>query len=90
MPPSAVPQVKRLGRPPKDSTDTAERDEKEPAGQLRKLEAHLRTVGPTMDRMGCVLASEERRKTFLDGEDFEDVVDGSEFDDDEREEAGME
>jgi hypothetical protein len=33
-----------------------------------------------MDKMGCVLASEERRTTFLDDEDFEDEGWGSEHD----------
>jgi len=37
-----------------------------------------------MDRMGCILASAERRAVFLDDEDFEDEVYGSEFDDDNR------
>ena len=52
--------------------------EKDP--ELRKLADHQRLVGPLLDRMGCVLASEERRLTFLDDEDFEDEVEGSEHD----------
>lgn len=31
-----------------------------------------------MDRQGCVLVSEERRRTFLGDEDFEDEIDASE------------
>lgn len=34
-----------------------------------------------MDRMGCVLANDERRRGFLDDEDFEDEVYGSDYDD---------
>lgn len=77
--PSEAPAVKRLGRPPKDGIPRVERDA---AGELRQLEEQKRVVGPTMGRMGCVLVSEERRATFLDGEDFEDVIEkgGSEHD----------
>lgn len=41
---------------------------------------HKRLVGATMERTGCVLASEDRREGFLDDEDFEDEVYGSEHD----------
>ena len=78
-----TPLVRR-GRPPKDGIP------KTPAGaqagkvlrdtELKKLEEHQRLVGATMGRMGCILANEERRDTFLDDEDFEDVGWSSEFD----------
>lgn len=41
---------------------------------LKQLEEQKRVVGVVLDRMGCVLADEERRKGFLDDEDFEDVI----------------
>ena len=70
--------MKRIGRPPKDPAgfSKAERDLGAP---LRKLEEHKRAVGAVMGRMGCVLADEGRREGFLDGEDFEDEVFGSEY-----------
>lgn len=46
---------------------------------LKKLEEQKRIIGFTMDRMGCVLADEGRRRGFLDDEDFEDEVSGSEY-----------
>lgn len=66
---------KRIGRPPKDGIPRLERDA---GAELKKLEEHKAVVGPTMDRQGCVLVSEERRRTFLGDEDFEDEVDASE------------
>lgn len=48
--------------------------EREAAAELEKLEDCKGIVGPTMDRQGCILASKERRETFLSEEDFEDVV----------------
>ena len=69
--------VPRVGRPPKDGVTKAERDV---AHELKSLEEHKRAVGAVMDRTGCVLASEGRRGTFLDGEDFEDVGFGGELD----------
>ena len=76
-PPALVVQRLGRGRPPKDGISKAERDLGAP---LKKLEEHQRAVGPSMDRMGCVLATEERRAGFLDDEDFEDEVYGSEHD----------
>lgn len=70
--------TKPMDRPPKDGIPKLERDA---GAELQKLAEHKRIVGPTMDRQGCVLASEERRRTFLGDEDFEDVVEGSEVDD---------
>ena len=63
--PPPPPTVQKLGRgrPPKDGVSKAERDLRAP---LQSLEQHQRIVGPTMDRMGCVLANEQRRKGFLD------------------------
>jgi len=49
--------------------------------ELKKLEHHLKIVGPTMGKMGCVLVDEGRRRTFLDDEDFEGEVAGSEHED---------
>lgn len=49
--------------------------------ELKKLEHHQRIVGPTLGKMGCVLADEGRRASFLDDEDFEDEVEGSEHED---------
>lgn len=77
-PPPPVVQRLGRGRPPKDGVSKAERDMGAP---LKQLEEHVRLVGPTMDRMGCVLANEQRRKGFLDDEDFEDEVSGSDYDD---------
>lgn len=48
---------------------------------FRELREHVDAVGPALGRQGCILASEERRATFLDDEDFESVVYGKEFDD---------
>lgn len=78
--PRPPPIVQKLGRgrPPKDGVSKAERDLRAP---LQSLEQHQRIVGPTMDRMGCVLANKQRRKGFLDDEDFEDEVSGSDYDD---------
>ena len=72
-PPPPAPVMPRLGpgRPPKDGISKAERDITAP---LKKLEEHQKAVGPTMDRMGCILANEQRRAGFLDDEDFEDEV----------------
>lgn len=84
----APPPLPRLGpgRPPKDGSAAASRAEhRDLAAPLRKLEAHQRAVGAVMERMGCVLASEERRSGFLDDEDFEGEVEESE---DERWEGG--
>ena len=77
------PAVRKPGRPPKHggvakATSTSGGVEKDP--ELSKLAQHQRLVGPLMDKMGCVLASEERRTTFLDDEDFEDEGWGSEHD----------
>ena len=78
------PAVRKPGRPPKHggvpktATSTSGGVEKDP--ELSKLAQHQRLVGPLMDKMGCVLASEERRTTFLDDEDFEDEGLGSEHD----------
>lgn len=47
---------------------------------LADLEEQKRAIGPTMDRTGCIFASDERRRTFLDDEDFEDEVSESEHD----------
>ncbi|KAK5165416.1 uncharacterized protein LTR77_008945 [Saxophila tyrrhenica] len=49
--------------------------------ELKKLEEQQRIVGPIMGKMGCVLADEGRKRTFLDDEDFEDEVEGSEHED---------
>lgn len=49
--------------------------------ELKKLQHHQTIVGPTMGKMGCVLVDEGRRRTFLDDEDFEDKVQGSEHED---------
>ena len=83
---SAPPQpaAKQRGRPPKHggvakAAPSAHRGvEHDP--DLKRLAQHQRLVGPLMDRMGCVLASDERRTTFLDDEDFEDEVRGSDHD----------
>ncbi len=78
------PTVRKPGRPPKNG-GAAKIALSAPGGiendpELSQLANHQRTVGPLMDRMGCVLASEERRQTFLDDEDFEDEGWGSEHD----------
>ena len=78
------PLVKKPGRPPKlggagKPASSAQGGVEEDA-ELSKLAAHQRIVGPLMERMGCVLANEERRATFLDDEDFEDEGWGSEHD----------
>ena len=89
--PQATPVVKRVGRPPKDGVAKAAAGQAstyQKDAELKKLEEHLMVVGPTMERMGCVLASEERRGTFLDDEDFEDVGWGSEHDPGDDEEDG--
>ena len=76
-----VPAPKILGRPPKNGVSRAPQPQQmQRDTELKKLEDHLKIVGPTMEKMGCVLASEERRRTFLDDEDFEDEVWGSEHD----------
>ena len=46
--------------------------------ELKKLEHHQRIVGPILGKMGCVVANEARRASFLDDEEFEDGVEGSE------------
>lgn len=69
-----------MGRPPKDGIPKSERDALKDS-KLDELEQHKKAVGAVLDRTGCVLASEERRKGFLDDEDFEDEVYGSEHDD---------
>lgn len=75
-----VPAVARRGRPPKDGISKSAQTSVKQDTELKKLEDHLKVVGPTLERMGCVLASEERRQTFLDDEDFEDEGWGSEHD----------
>ena len=78
------PLVKKPGRPPKlggaANLAPAAKGGIEEDAELSKLAAHQRIVGPLMERMGCVLANEERRATFLDDEDFEDEGWGSEHD----------
>ena len=78
------PLVKKPGRPPKlggaAKLAPAAKGGIEEDAELSKLAAHQRIVGPLMERMGCVLANEERRATFLDDEDFEDEGWGSEHD----------
>lgn len=83
MPVLPSPGVQKLGRgrPPKDGVAKASKAERDLGAPLKELEQHQRIVGPTMDRMGCVLANDERRKGFLDDEDFEDEVYGSDYDD---------
>ena len=66
-------QIKRVGRPPKENTVKMDAAQKE----FEKLKEHKRAVGVIMDRQGVVLASDARRKTFLGGEDFEDMIEGS-------------
>jgi hypothetical protein len=78
------PLVRKPGRPPKLG-GAAKPASSAPGGiendpELSKLGEHQRIVGPLMERMGCVLANEERRMTFLDDEDFEDEGWGSEHD----------
>lgn len=78
------PAVRKPGRPPKHG-GVAKAPVSAQAGierdpELSKLAQHQRLVGPLMDRMGCILASEERRTTFLDDEDFEDEGWGSAHD----------
>jgi len=74
---SSAPVAQPLrGRPPKYGNSKSD-----VSAPLRDLEIHQAAVGVTMDRMGCILASDERRAVFLDDEDFEDEVFGSEFDD---------
>ena len=75
-PPTPAPKL-GPGRPPKDGISKAKAGT---AAPLRELEQHLKIVGPTMDRMGCVLATDGRRRGFVDDEDFEDEVEGSEHD----------
>lgn len=77
------PIIKKPGRPPKypgisKASDARGGVQNDP--ELSKLAEQQRIVGPLMEKMGCVLASEERRMTFLDDEDFEDEVVGSEYD----------
>ena len=79
--PAPITQPLR-GRPPKHGNSKSD-----VSAPLRDLEAHQAAVGVTMDRMGCILASDERRAAFLDDEDFEDEVYGSEFDDDSEDEV---
>lgn len=87
--PPQQPLVKPRGRPRKDgappgtvptATKAEGKDGIERDPELRNLAQHQRLVGPLMERMGCVLASDERRTTFLDDEDFEDEVWGSDHD----------
>lgn len=68
----------KLGGPAKPAAGAQGGIENDP--DLSKLAEHQRIVGPLMERMGCVLANEERRATFLDDEDFEDEGWGSEHD----------
>ena len=76
------PLVRKPGRPPKlggaPKVPAVHGVENDP--ELKMLADHQRLVGPLMERMGCVLASEERRQTFLDDEEFEDEGWGSEHD----------
>lgn len=82
--PQQQPTVAKRGRPPKHggvpktTVAGSEGTEKDP--ELSKLAEHQRLVGPLMDRTGCILASEERRTTFLDDEDFQDECWGSDHD----------
>lgn len=41
---------------------------------LQQLEEKIRVVGPGLDRGGCTLATAERRRGFIDDEDFEDII----------------
>ena len=66
-PPSAKPSAKAARKSEFDA-------------ELRKLVEEQRRVGWTIGKMGCQLASEARRQGFLDDEDFEDEVFGSEYD----------
>lgn len=75
-----TPIIRGRGRPPKDGIAKTPQNKVGGNTELKKLEEHQRIVGPTVERMGCVLASAERRQTFLDDEDFEDEGWGSEHD----------
>lgn len=44
---------------------------------LQQMEEKKRIVGPALTKAGSRLASEERRRNFLDDEDFFEVVDES-------------
>jgi len=47
---------------------------------LQQLEEKRRVVGPGLDRAGCTLATEQRRRGFYDDEDFSDVIPAEEVD----------
>lgn len=46
---------------------------------LQQLEQKKRLVGPGLDRAGCTLMNDQRRRGFYDDEDFEEVIDPDEF-----------
>lgn len=41
---------------------------------LQQLEHKKRMVGPGLDRSGCTLVTESRRRGFYDDEDFEEEI----------------
>jgi len=47
---------------------------------LQQLEEKRRLVGAGLDRAGCTLAAEQRRRGFYDDEDFSDVIPAEEID----------
>lgn len=59
---------------------TTSKLERDASLELKKLEEHKGIVGATMDRQGAVFANRERRATFLGDEEFEDVVEGGDWD----------
>lgn len=55
-----------------------DKNEREAAAELKKLEDQKRHEGVTMGLEGSRLANAKRRRGFLDDEDFEDVIEDSE------------
>jgi hypothetical protein len=81
-PPPALPRGRGRGRPPKDGIPKHLRPAGDIGAELRMLEQEQKLIGPLMGKMGCVLADKGRREGFLDDESFwDDVEDGTEFDD---------
>lgn len=57
-----------------------DKNAREAAAELKKLEDQKRHEGPTMGLEGSRLANDKRRRGFLDDEDFEDFIEDSEPD----------
>ncbi|CAK1358062.1 unnamed protein product [Cercospora beticola] len=81
----APPKLKRKpGRPSKIQeafglqTMSLDKNEREAATELKKLEDQKRREGVTMGLEGSRLVNAKRRRGFLDDEDFEDVIEDSE------------